>query len=82
MSDWIITAEQKPARYQLVEISDDGNTMDGEAEYTDNRHCMMAGVAGGCGYFSDDGFATTGSEGEDKGLILDAPMYWRPKPLR
>lgn len=78
--DWIKTSEALPKLHTTVEISEDGINVDGDANYTDKRHCMLAGVGGGNGYFNYPGFATTGSEGEDTGLILDPPNYWRELP--
>lgn len=77
---WIRTSEQKPYDGQNVEVSDDGINSEGTADYKTDRRCMMAGIAGGNGYFSEIGFASDGSTGCDKNLILDAPEYWRPLP--
>lgn len=74
---WILTAEKKPDLYSNIEYSEDGKRVEGTLDYTDERHCMMAGIAGGFGYFSDPGFATDGENGCDKGLICDDPKYWR-----
>lgn len=74
---WIKTSEQKPKLYSNVEYSDDGIEVEGTMDYTDQRICMMAGIAGGHGYFSNDGFATDHASGTDVGLICDDPKYWR-----
>lgn len=37
---------------------------------------MMAGIAGGFGYFGE-GFATDGESRCEKGLICDDPTFWR-----
>lgn len=74
---WILSSEQLPREGANVEISDDGITVDGTADYKRDRRCMMAGYAGGHGYFSSLGFATDGCNGEDTNLILDTPKYWR-----
>lgn len=76
MKDWILSSEKKPDFYQEVEVSDDGVKIEGKLVYLERRTCMMAGVAGGNGYFGE-GFATTG-EDTDYGLICDEPKYWRP----
>ena len=75
-NEWIKSSEQLPSLGSHVEISDDGITVSETALYTDRRHCMLAGVGGGNGYFNYPGFASDGSQC-DKGLILDTPKYWR-----
>jgi len=72
---WNKTTELKPEIGEDVEVSDDGITVDFACIYTDKRTCMMAGIAGGHGYFGE-GFATNG-EDCDYGLILDDPIFWR-----
>lgn len=74
---WIKTSERKPRLYTNVEFSDDGIEAEGTMDYTDERRCMMAGIAGGHGYFNSPGFATDGENGCDTGLICDDPEYWR-----
>lgn len=77
MNPWITTAEKRPEAGDNVEMSDDGGqTIDGTADYLERRQCMLAGVGGGNGYFGE-GFATDGSTGCDRGLILDDPTHWR-----
>ncbi len=74
--NWILTSENKPPIGSNVRTSEDGAT-DGETmDYLESRKCMLAGVAGGNGYFGE-GFATDGSTGCDYGLILDEPKYWK-----
>ena len=73
---WFESREELPAIGSNVEISDDGITVRETADYIESRTCMLAGVGGGNGYFGL-GFATDGSTGCDKGLILDTPAYWR-----
>lgn len=73
---WILTAEKRPSIGDNVEWSDDAKKVEGTLDYTDERRCMMAGIAGGFGYFGE-GFATDGENGCDKGLICDDPKYWR-----
>lgn len=75
---WISIKEQIPAKNKDVEISYDGITSEGEAVYLENRTCMLAGYAGGNGYFGE-GFATNGSDNTDYGLIIDEPTHWRYK---
>lgn len=63
-----------------IEVSyDKGETWDDFTGYMENRHCMMAGIAGGFGYFPDAGWGTTGNCGTDRGLICDPPDLWRFK---
>jgi len=73
--EWIETALQRPKIGTNVEYSDDGINSEGTLIYTDERVCMMAGIAGGHGYFGE-GFATDGNDC-DYGLICDDPKYWR-----
>lgn len=74
--EWKLTTEQRPRVGTNVEYSEDGETVEGTLDYTDTRTCMMAGIAGGYGYFGE-GFATDGENGCDRGLICDDPKYWR-----
>lgn len=74
--EWKLSSEELPEIGRNVEYSEDGETAEGTMDYTDQRTCIMAGIAGGYGYFGD-GFATDGANGCDKGLICDPPMYWR-----
>ena len=76
MMEWIKTSEEKPPEEgeYAIDISDDGINVSETALYTNNRHCMLAGIGGGNGYFGDYGFATDGSQC-DRGLILDDPEY-------
>lgn len=74
--EWILSNQQTPRIGTNVEYSEDGETVEGTLDYTDKRTCMMAGIAGGYGYFGE-GFATDGENGCDKGLICDPPKYWR-----
>ena len=75
--NWIKSSEQLPKEGENVEISEDGIKADGTADYKRDRRCMMAGSAGGHGYFSSLGFSTDGESGEDRNLILDNPNFWR-----
>jgi len=75
---WILTETQKPKIGDNVEFSEDGIICLGTMDYTDQRTCMLAGTSGGHGYFNE-GFATDGTDRCEKGLILDAPKYWRLK---
>jgi hypothetical protein len=60
----------------IIEISYDGINVDTGTEWMDKRTCMMAGIAGGNGYFGP-GWGTNGESGCNRGLICDAPSYWR-----
>lgn len=74
-AEWNLTSEVKPEIGDHVEISEDGINEEGRLIYIENRTCMMAGIAGGHGYFGE-GFATDGVNC-DYGLICDEPKYWR-----
>lgn len=54
---------------------DKGLTFDDSVAWMEHRHCMMARIAGGNGYFGK-GWGTTGSNGCCVGLICDPPDYW------
>lgn len=75
MEEWIKTTEKRPSIGMSIEYSNDGVICEGTLIYTDKRTCMMAGIAGGYGYFGE-GFATDGNDC-DYGLICDDPEYWR-----
>lgn len=72
---WNLTSQVKPQIGDHVEFSEDGINVEGTLIYTDERTCMLAGIAGGHGYFGE-GFATDGID-TDYGLICDDPKYWR-----
>ena len=74
-NEWILSSERLPQIYDEVEGTDDQIEIDDTLVYLENRTCMMAGIAGGYGYFGE-GFATDGSV-TDYGLICDTPKYWR-----
>lgn len=74
--EWKLSSEELPRMHSNVEWSEDGETIEGTLDYVESRRCMMAGIAGGHGYFGE-GFATDGENGCDKGLICDPPKYWR-----
>ena len=74
---WNLTSEIKPELDDHVEFSEDGINVEGNLIYIEKRTCMMAGIAGGNGYFGE-GFATDGDDC-DYGLICDEPKYWRLK---
>lgn len=59
-----------------IEVSYDGIDPDYSVEIMEKRTCMMAGSAGGFGYFGK-GWGTNGDNGCDYGLICDEPEYWR-----
>lgn len=75
--DWILTSERKPKIGDNVEYSEDGETVEGTMNYTDERHCMLAHVSN-FGHSFGIGFATDGANGCDRGLVCDDPKYWRP----
>ena len=75
MNKWILTSEKRPNIGEHVEFSEDGVNSQGTLVYIENRTCMLAGYAGGYGYFGE-GFATDGDDC-DWGLICDDPKYWR-----
>lgn len=71
--------EVKPKCDEELEVSyDNGKTWENGICYMEQRHCMMAGIAGGYGYFGE-GYATSPDSGTDVGLICDAPTHWRYK---
>jgi len=74
--NWILTSERRPTIGINVETSEDGKTVGETMDYSESRTCMLAGIGGGNGYFSE-GFCSDGSTGCDRGLILDEPKYWR-----
>lgn len=73
---WKLSNEKTPRMNSHIEYSEDGVTAEGTLNYIERRTCIMAGIAGGYGYFGE-GFATDGENGVDAGLICDAPKYWR-----
>ena len=56
---WKLTENERPAIGTNLEYSEDGKTVEGTMDYLEERTCMMAGIAGGNGYFGE-GFATDG----------------------
>jgi len=74
--EWKLSSEETPTIGSNVETSSDGIKVDETMDYSDSRTCMLAGGAGGNGYFGE-GFCTDGSTGCETGLILDTPKYWR-----
>lgn len=69
-NNFILSRGHVPDFGTKVEISEDGKTGECGFYYLENRTCMLAGHAGGFGYF-DEGFAT------EDGLIIDTPRFWR-----
>lgn len=55
---------------------DKGKTWEDGIWYSERRTCMLAGVAGGCGYFGE-GFAVSGDSECDTNLIVDAPTHYK-----
>lgn len=77
-NDWISTRDQLPKEGDDIEVTyDNGETVDTTVTFLNRRTCMMAGIAGGHGYFGP-GFATDGTN-TDYGLIMDTPTHWRYK---
>ncbi len=74
---WVLTASEKPREGENIEFSENGIACDGTMNYKRERECMLAGIAGGNGYFGSLGFATDGNNGTDFNLICDEPKYWR-----
>jgi len=72
---WILSSERLPEYGDYVEGTDDKIEINRHMMYASERVCMMAGIAGGNGYFKE-GFATDGTHCEP-GLIEDTPKYWR-----
>lgn len=74
--EWKLSSQESPFIGANIEYSEDGINVEGTMDYLESRICMMAGTSGGHGYFGE-GFATDGSSGCERGLILDEPKYWR-----
>lgn len=74
--EWKLSSNEKPSLGSNVETSEDGITIGETMDYLAIRTCMLAGACGGNGYFGE-GFATDGSTGCERGLILDEPKCWR-----
>jgi len=75
MSEWIPVSERLPEDDIIVKVLfDDDDGGEDVGIYTKNRVCMLAGYAGGSGYFGE-GWAT-----EDR-LITDPPLAWKPREL-
>jgi hypothetical protein len=73
---WKLTSKEKPSLGSNVEYSEDGETVEGTMDYTDERHCILA-YSSSFGHSFGIGFATDGENGCDRGLICDDPKYWR-----
>lgn len=71
MNNWISREEELPPYSDEVEVSFDGETSEGMGRFVENTQCMMAGIAGGHGYFTDQ-FATI-----DDNLVLHDVTHWR-----
>ena len=74
--NWKKTEEETPDFDEPIECSENLIDIDDSMVYMEYRVCMLAGYAGGHGYF-DEGFATAGCDVCDRGLICDEPKYWR-----
>lgn len=78
MDKWIKCSERLPDFDEDLEVTyDNGKTSEDNVAYLEKRTCMMAGIAGGNGYFGE-GFGTQGGNC-DQGLILDTPTHWKYK---
>ncbi len=76
-NNWTNVKDKLPDLDIDVEISyDQGKTCFGHGKYTEIRHCMLAGGAGGNGHFGK-GWATALCENIDNNLIIDDPTHWR-----
>ena len=74
---WFSPKDKLPDFSDDIEVSfDNGKTWDDSVSYMENRTCMMAGIAGGNGYFGK-GWGMNGNNGCDKGLISETPNLWR-----
>lgn len=74
---WIESSKELPNIGENVEFSEDGITVEGTLDYTDQRHCILA-YSSSFGHNFGVGFATDGTnDGCEKGLVCDAPKYWR-----
>lgn len=72
--NWINRKDELPTYGEEVEVSfDGGKTKECDAVFAENCTCMMAGIAGGHGYFRNE-FATI-----EENLVLDDVTHWRYK---
>lgn len=70
---WIDRNDELPDYGEEVELSfDNGKTMECTGMFAENTTCMMAGIAGGYGYFQDE------FEDMVNGLVLHDVTHWRP----
>lgn len=77
--DWISSKEGTPDYDEELIVSyDNGKTEEEGVCYMENRICMMAGIAGGNGYFGE-GYAVSFESDADTGLICDTPTHWKYK---
>jgi hypothetical protein len=58
-----------PKNRPIIGIYPDGS--EDLIEWVEDAKCMMAGIAGGYGYFGE------GWQSVDVNLIVDTPKYWR-----
>lgn len=72
---WTSVKESLPEYQVEVDLKYGKEIFEGGHAYFENRTCIMAGIAGGYGYFGE-GFGTYGDR-VDQGLIVDEPDYWR-----
>jgi hypothetical protein len=66
-NEWILSSERLPDYYYKVEGTYDKIYIDSTLVFLESKTCMLAGTAGGYGYFGE-GFATDESA-TDYGLI-------------
>lgn len=77
------SVKEKPIPLNMlddIEVSYDGINPDDTVSFMEERTCMMAGIAGGYGYFGE-GWGTNGNSQCDYGMICDEPEFWRYKTI-
>ena len=74
VNPYLHNGTEKPKGDVLVSY-DNGLNFDDHTEWAEKRTCMMAGIAGGYGYFGE-GWATSKNGNIDVGLICDSPDFW------
>ena len=78
MMEWISVKDRLPETDVDVRIKYGENDQEElYGKYTEKRICMMAGIAGGNGYFGE-GWAVADFEDVDSNLIIDEPSHWQP----
>lgn len=74
--DWIKTSEQRPEMHRDLEVMYGHGEVHSNVRYMEDTHCMLAGIAGGSGYFNRAGFGCNGKK-DDYGLDCGKPEFWR-----